>query len=127
MHLLAAIVLYLSALALGIVLPPGSAWTTKPGVKLFKKHCKVCHTIGRGEPKRQGPNLWGVAGRLAGAVVSFKYSDGLKDSGITWTRENLDSWLTDPKALVPGSVMLYKQKDAEIRRQIIDYVMSANQ
>ena len=95
------------------------------GAKLYKKHCKLCHTIGKGEPARQGPNLWGVLGRPAGSVDGFKYSKAVKAAGITWTREHLDAWLTDPKALIPGSVMLYKQKDPEIRQKIIEFVAAA--
>ena len=69
--------------------------------------------------------LNGIFGRTAGTVEKFKYSKAMKASGITWTREQLDAWLTDPKALIPGSVMLYKQKDPEIRQKIIEFVAAA--
>jgi cytochrome c len=95
------------------------------GAKLYKKHCKLCHTIGKGEAARQGPNLWGVFNRPAGSVAGFKYSKAFKATKIVWTHDNLDAWLTDPKALIPGSVMLYKQKDPEIRQKIIEFVATA--
>ncbi len=111
------------ALATALPLVPAGALET--GAKLYKKHCKVCHTLGKGEPARQGPNLWGVVGRPAGSVLGFKYSKAIKAADITWTREHLDAWLTDPKALIPGSVVLYKQKDPEIRQKIIAFVAAA--
>ena len=113
----------LIALMCAMLAPP--AYALDAGAKLYKKHCKLCHTIGKGEPARQGPNLWGVFGRPAASVEGFKYSKAMKASGITWTREQLDAWLTDPKALIPGSVMLYKQKDPEIRQKIIEFVAAA--
>ena len=111
------------ALTMALIIHPAGA--ADAGAKLYKKHCKVCHTLGKGEPARQGPNLWGVVGRPAGKVDGFKYSKALKAADIVWTPEQLDAWLTDPKALIPGSVMIYKQKDPEIRKKIIEHVAAA--
>lgn len=111
---------------IAFVLLAGPALAGDTGAKLYKKHCKLCHTIGKGEPARQGPNLWGVFNRPSGAVEGFKYSKAFKAVSLVWTRENLDAWLTDPKAMIPGSVMLYKQKDPEIRRKIIEFVEAAH-
>ncbi len=112
-------------LAVILALPVVPAAAMDGGAKLYKKHCKVCHTLGKGEAARQGPNLWGVLNRPAGSVDGFKYSKAMKAADITWTREHLDAWLADPKALIPGSVMLYKQKDPEIRQKIIEFVAAA--
>ncbi len=112
-------------LAVILALPVVPAAAMDGGAKLYKKHCKVCHTLGKGEAARQGPNLWAVVGRPAGSVKGFKYSKAMAAVGITWTRENLDAWLKDPKALIPGSVMIYKQKDPDIRKQIIEFVAAA--
>ncbi len=111
------------ALMMALITDPASA--ADAGAKLYKKHCKDCHTLGKGEPARQGPNLWGVVGRSAGAVEGFKYSKALKAADIVWTPEQLDAWLTDPKSLIPGSVMIYKQKDPEIRKTIIEHIAAA--
>ncbi len=115
-HSIIALIMALSAL-------PAQAMDA--GAKLYKKHCKLCHTIGKGEAARQGPNLWGVLNRPSGSVEGFKYSKAFKTANIVWTQDNLDAWLTDPKALIPGSVMLYKQKDPEIRHKIIEFVATA--
>ncbi len=111
--------------ALAIALTALPAQAMDAGAKLYKKHCKLCHTIGKGEAARQGPNLWGVLNRPSGSVEGFKYSKAFKTANIVWTQDNLDAWLTDPKALIPGSVMLYKQKDPEIRQKIIEFVATA--
>jgi cytochrome c len=74
-------------------------------------------------PKRQGPHLAGLLQRKSGSLPDFKYSPGLKASAWQWTPEQLDLWLTDPKALVPDTLMaVYKQKDPAKRKLIIDYL-----
>lgn len=93
------------------------------GAKLYKNHCGVCHSIDPAAAPRQGPNLHGLFQRKAGSLDGYKFSAGLKAAGWQWTPEQLDLWLTDPKALVPDTLMsLYKQKDAGKRKLIIDYL-----
>jgi cytochrome c len=93
------------------------------GAKLFKNHCGACHSIDPASPPRQGPNLHGVLQRKAGTLEGYKYSPGLKAAGWQWTPEQLDLWLTDPKALVPDTLMsAYKQKDPDKRKLAIEYL-----
>jgi cytochrome c len=95
------------------------------GAKLFKNHCGACHTLDAAAPARQGPHLHGLFQRKSGAVEGYKYSAGLKAATLDWTPEQLDKWLTDPKALVPDTLMsVYKQKDPEKRRLIIEYLVN---
>ncbi|HXH72342.1 MAG TPA: c-type cytochrome [Mariprofundaceae bacterium] len=70
-----------------------------------EKQCLACHNIEKGAPAKVGPNLFGVIGRKAGQMAGFKYSDGLKNSGITWTEENLRKWMNDAPAMVKGTRM----------------------
>src|SRR6188474_156868 len=42
------------------------------------KKCAACHTFGKGEPNRVGPNLYGVVGRERGSHQGFNYSAGMK-------------------------------------------------
>lgn len=96
-----------------------------PGAKLFMNHCGTCHTIDPAAAPRQGPNLHGVLQRKAGTLAGYKYSAGLKAAGWQWTPEQIDRWLTDPRALVPDTLMsVYKQKDPEKRKLIIDYLIA---
>ncbi|HLZ84757.1 MAG TPA: cytochrome c family protein, partial [Caulobacteraceae bacterium] len=69
--------------------------------------CKSCHTTQRGVGAALGPNLWGVFGRRSGAAPGYAYSEGLKRLGVTWTPQTLDSWIADPRAVVPGTKMAY--------------------
>jgi cytochrome c len=92
------------------------------GAALFVKNCQTCHVIAKDGGVRTGPPLWGVMGRKAGSIEGFNYSAGLKASGIVWTAETLDQWLTFPKKLVPDTMMMYRQTKPEVRKAIIDYI-----
>src|SRR5256885_738769 len=71
------------------------------------KKCAACHTFGKGEPNRVGPNLWGVVGRPKGTEGGFDYSAGMKSKGGNWTVEDLNAFLTKPGAFVPGTKMSF--------------------
>jgi len=71
------------------------------------KKCAACHTFGKGEPNRVGPNLWGVIGRPKASVAGVNYSAAMKSKGGNWTPEELDVYLTNPRAMVPGTNMTF--------------------
>ncbi len=115
----------LSCLTLGgclLVAPTMAA--DDPGAKLFKGHCAACHSVVDDGKNRQGPILAGLFTRKSGTQEKYtKYSAGLKAAAWAWTPEQLDLWLTDPKSLVPDTLLgTYKQKDPEKRKIIIDYL-----
>ena len=64
----------------------------------------------------------GVVGRRAGTVKGYAYSPALKASGLTWTQDQLDRWLTNPQTLVPGARMFFSVSDAQKRADIIAYL-----
>lgn len=91
------------------------------GEKVFTQ-CKACHTVQAGQ-NRVGPSLAGVVGRAAGAVEGFNYSPAMKNSGMTWTPENLDKYLADPKGAIPGNKMAFAGlKKPEDRANVIAYL-----
>ena len=98
--------------------------TVKPpdGATLFKQQCATCHTINDTDPVRQGPSLFNVVGRRAGAVDGFKYSSGFAKADFVWDEARLDAWLTNPQEMIPGTVMAYRQARAEVRAAIIAYM-----
>jgi Cytochrome c len=71
-----------------------------------------------------GPNLRGIIGRPAGGVEGFHYSEPFLKSlkGMIWDEASLDVWMTSTQRWVPGVTMYYSQKNADVRRKIIDYL-----
>ncbi|WP_049730998.1 c-type cytochrome [Rhizobium ecuadorense] len=91
------------------------------GQKLFQQRCGACHQIAT--PRNGvGPNLQGVVGRAAGSVEGFNYSPSLRNSGITWSPETLDAFLTNPGAMVPGTRMTQRFNKADERGAIIEFL-----
>lgn len=87
--------------------------------------CRSCHTTAQGGPNMTGPNLWGVFGRKAGSAEGFAYSDGVKAASFTWDAEHLDKWITDPRAMIPGTKMtFFGIKDPKDRVDVIAYLKS---
>ena len=101
-----------------------SSWAADDGKALFERNCGVCHVVSKTEPPRQGPYLAGVAGRKAGKIENFPYSNGLKAATFDWTPERLDQWIADPKSVIADSYMMYKQADPAIRSSIIGYLVT---
>ena len=68
--------------------------------------CAACHKLEAGA-NDVGPSLHGIFARKAGELADFRYSPAMKRSGIIWTPETLDKFITDPQAMVPGNRMPY--------------------
>ena len=94
---------------------------TPLGEKLFRASCIGCHSI---TCNRAGPRLKDLLGRKAGSVEDFKgYSDALKNSGIVWSEQTLDQFLSDPAKMVPGTAMsIVSVRNAKERREIIAFI-----
>jgi cytochrome c len=71
------------------------------------KQCQICHNLQEGQGPKVGPDLYGVVGRAVAAQQGFNYSAALKAKGGTWTFDALNTWLTDPRADVPGTAMTF--------------------
>jgi cytochrome c len=102
--------------------------TAKPadGATLFKQQCATCHTTNLSDPVRQGPSLFGIVGKPAGKADGFHYSDGFTKADFIWDDARLDAWLANPQAMIPGSIMAYRQSKAETRAAIIAYLKELN-
>ncbi|MDQ2801722.1 MAG: c-type cytochrome, partial [Pseudomonadota bacterium] len=83
----------------------------------------ACHQVGPGAKTVVGPELNGVVGRKAGSAPGFDYSPGLKNSGITWTKPELEKWLAGPQQMISGTKMIFPGlPDAQSRDNVIAYL-----
>ena len=88
--------------------------------KTLYQACTACHSLNDNDI---GPKHRGVVGRRAGTVPDYAYSPALKASGLTWDPANLDRWLSNPQALVPGTKMYFLLANPQSRADIIAYLM----
>jgi cytochrome c len=87
--------------------------------------CAACHKLDA--TNNVGPSLHGIFTRKAGEIADFRYSPAIKRSGIIWTPEALDKFITDPQAMVPGNRMPYAgMADAGDRADLIAYLSKAS-
>jgi cytochrome c len=98
--------LTISIVALAAVTGRATAQDISAGDNSFKK-CAICHSVGEGATNKIGPELNGLDGRKAGSAENFIYSDGNKNSGITWNETSFKEYIKDPSAKVPGTKMIF--------------------
>jgi cytochrome c len=108
------------------VAAPAQAQTQTPALHGDPAHgqtlyqaCMGCHSL---DDNDVGPKHRGVVGRKAGSVPDYAYSAALKASGLVWDPANLDRWLTNPQALVPGAKMFFSIADPQSRADVIAYL-----
>lgn len=104
------------------VLTSAQAQADDAAQQQFLTSCGVCHSTEKVAAARQGPNLYGVIGRKAGQQSGFQYSQALAASGLVWDEATLDRWIEDAPAVVPGTVMPYRQANPDKRRLIVQYL-----
>ena len=87
--------------------------------------CRACHSTELDGEHRVGPNLHGLLGANAGSKEDFAYSDAMKESGIVWNNDTLDTFLSKPTDYVPGTIMVFVGMDKpEDRQALIAFLRS---
>ncbi|MBZ8133794.1 cytochrome c family protein [Afifella sp. IM 167] len=94
--------------------------------KTTARQCAACHNFEKGEGNKIGPILWNVVDREVASVPDFGYTDAMREFAKTegtWTYEHLDTYLNDPKGLVPGTAMNFSGiKKPDARANVIAYL-----
>jgi cytochrome c len=110
----------------GLCVAVTTAYAEEPdaaaGARAFRA-CAACHSLEHNR-NMTGPSLAGVANRKAGTLPSFtRYSDALKQSGVSWNEESLDHYLENPAQFIPGNHMTFPGiPDPQTRANIIAFL-----
>lgn len=112
------------AVPLGVLLASADVGQGQTAVR----KCASCHNFEQGAGNKQGPELYGVVGRVIGSHEGFAYSDAAlahQAAGDTWTYEALDHFLAAPKAFMPGTKMNFAGvRSPEERANILAYLQT---
>jgi len=88
------------------------------------KKCAACHTFEKDGPNRVGPNLFGIVNDHRGeGRGGFNFSAAMKAKSGTWTYDDLNKFIANPKGFVPGTAMCFAgiPRDSE-RADVIAYL-----
>jgi cytochrome c len=85
------------------------------GENSFKK-CLPCHRVGEGAKNLVGPELNGLEGRKSGTAEGYSYTEANKNSGITWDEAQFKEYITNPRAKIPGTKMVFAGISSENER-----------
>lgn len=97
----------------------------KRGEQLAKV-CLTCHTFGKGEPNKIGPNLFGVLQENIATVPNYQFSPALAaDNKEKWNPDELNIWLHGPQDFAKGTKMAFPGLEkVQDRADVIAYLQS---
>lgn len=93
------------------------------------RNCTSCHSFEKGGRNGVGPNMWDVVGNKKGHIDGFAYSQALVAAAARpgaaglWGYEELNQFLANPRAYMPGTRMAYAgMRRAEDRANLIAHL-----
>ena len=105
-----------------VTLPVYTQGNADKGKAQYADQCEKCHKLQAGNNEK-GPQLSRIYGAKAALLTDYEYTDAMKNSNMTWTAENLDKYIANPKQTVVGTRMRSKPlADAQTRQDIIAYL-----
>jgi cytochrome c len=142
-YVLAAAAMMLTAPMAPMAMADGHAATgdAAAGERAFRQ-CIACHVVVNDEGEtlagrngRQGPNLYGIAGRMIGSVEDFRYSPGLTalmEQEAIWVEENFAAYVQDPTGYIREAsgdasargAMSFRVRSAEDAVDLYAYLVS---
>jgi cytochrome c len=92
------------------------------GVDIYRD-CVACHSLEPGV-HLTGPSLANIWGKKAGRIEGYgRYSSALRGAEFSWDAGTLDAWLADPRAMVPGTFMVFRGiEDERSRADLIAFL-----
>jgi cytochrome c2 len=96
------------------------------GERVFQ-FCLSCHSVDPNEKAQlEGPSLYRILNRPAASLKGYNYSDGMKKrgaDGLKWDAATLNTYISDPQAMVPGTRMSAPPlRDEQARADLIAYL-----
>jgi cytochrome c len=90
------------------------------------KVCLQCHTFGKGEPAKIGPNLYGAMQENIASVQGYQFSQALAaHKGEKWDPDKLNVWLAKPQEFAKGTKMTFPGlPKGQDRADVIAYLES---
>jgi len=83
--------------------------------------CSACHALDGSDGV--GPHLNGIVDKAVASADGFGYSGSLVAVAETWTPENLNAFLENPKDYAPGTAMNFRGiRSVEDRANLIAYL-----
>jgi cytochrome c len=90
------------------------------------KVCLQCHTFGKGEANKIGPNLFDVMEENIASVSGYTFSSALlADKDKKWDPDELNVWLYKPQEFAHGTKMTFAGlPKAQDRADVIAYLQT---
>ena len=93
------------------------------------RNCTSCHTFEKGGRNGVGPNMWDTLGNKKAHIDGFAYSQAMVAAAARpgaagqWGYEELNQFLANPRAYMPGTRMAYAgMRRAEDRANLIAHL-----